>query len=65
MDTGRAVQMLQLVEQLYRVCFGVQNVVVVRWTEVDDVDWPGGVYLCSQEGAHVVWQPGGMAQLEA
>ena len=32
--------------------------------EIDDVDWPGGRYLCSREGVQVVWQRRGMAQLK-
>ena len=32
--------------------------------EVDDVDWPGGVYSCSRKDAQVVWQQEYMAQLE-
>ena len=31
--------------------------------EVDDVDWSGGVFWCSREGAQVVRQREGMAQL--
>ena len=31
--------------------------------DVDAVEQSGGGYLCSREGAQVLWQRGGMAQL--
>ena len=38
--------------------------IVLCWTKVDDVDWPGGGYSCSREVRQVVRQRGGMPQLK-
>ena len=70
--TGQRAHVLQRLQnletvglkQLDRALLAFQNGIVLCWTKVDDVDWPGGGYSCSREVRQVVRQRGGMPQLK-